>query len=102
MKLADQSKRHSRMIKEKMQRDVPAAPASPMPAIAAEGRRTVMRSIKLSKGWGDESPEWQAMLNKEVRDSLFFLFFFPSFSSVLTLRVTEGNGGKGGGRAPCT
>lgn len=66
MKLADQSKRHSRMIKEKLARDTPATSA-PALSSAAEGRRTVMRSIKLSKGWADESPEWQAMSAKEVR-----------------------------------
>lgn len=66
MCMTAQSKRHSRMIKEKMERDI-NAPTAPLPNTAAEGRRTVMRSIKFSKGWGDESPEWKAMMAKEVR-----------------------------------
>ena len=91
MKLADQSKRHSRMIKEKLARDTPVA-STPVLSSAAEGRRTVMRSIKLSKGWADESPEWQAMSAKEGRS---ILHRYVAVANLFTAR----DGGKGGGRA---
>ncbi len=69
-RLADHSKRQSKLLSAKLQQDVSALETAQLgmaPAEATATRRNLIRSVKLSKGWSDDSAEWKAMQAKEVR-----------------------------------